>query len=82
MADKSKIEWTDATWTPITGCTKVSQGCKHCYAEGVAKRLWKGRPFEDVRFHTDRLAQPFRWRKPRSSSDDDVRADDGTRHRK
>ena len=65
MADKSKIEWTDATWNPITGCTKVSQGCKNCYAEGVAKRLWKGRPFEDVQVHANRLEQPFHWRKPR-----------------
>ncbi len=61
----SKIEWTDATWNPITGCTKVSAGCKHCYAETVAKRFWKGRPFGDVSFHPDRLEQPLRWRKPR-----------------
>ncbi len=39
MADKSAIEWTDATWNPTTGCTKVSQGCKHCYAETLARRL-------------------------------------------
>ena len=61
----SKIEWTDATWNPVTGCTKVSPGCAHCYAEDVAKRFWNGRPFEDVRFHEDRLSQPLHWRKPR-----------------
>ena len=59
------IEWTDATWSPVTGCTKVSPGCAHCYAEDVAKRFWKGRPFEDVRFHEDRLFKPLHWRKPR-----------------
>ena len=59
------IEWTDTTWNPTTGCTKVSPGCAHCYAEDVAKRFWKGRPFEDVKFHDDRLFQPLHWRKPR-----------------
>ncbi len=39
MANKSNIEWTEMTWNPVTGCTKVSQGCKHCYAERMAKRL-------------------------------------------
>jgi protein gp37 len=39
MSDKSKIEWTDATWNPVTGCTKVSAGCAHCYAETFAKRF-------------------------------------------
>ena len=63
--DNSPIEWTDATWSPITGCTKVSPGCAHCYAETVAKRLWRGRPFEDLRFHEDRLLQPLRWRRGR-----------------
>ena len=61
----TSIEWTDVTWSPVTGCTKVSPGCAHCYAEDLAKRFWKGRPFEDVRFHTERLGQPYRWRKPR-----------------
>ena len=59
------IEWTDETWNPVTGCTKVSPGCANCYAEDVAKRFWKGRPFEDVRFELDRIGQPLRWRKPR-----------------
>ena len=71
----SKIEWTDETWNPVTGCTKVSQGCKHCYAETIAKRMWATqyppngdgtpRKFTDVRCHPDRLDQPLRWRKPR-----------------
>ena len=59
------IQWTDETWNPVTGCTKVSPGCSRCYAEDVAKRFWKGRPFEDVRFHIDRIGQPLRWKKPR-----------------
>ena len=66
----SKIEWTDETWNPVTGCTKVSAGCKHCYAERMAKRLEgrfgypKKNPFE-VTLHPDRLDEPLRWRKPR-----------------
>lgn len=67
---KSKIAWTDETWNPVTGCTKTSAGCAHCYAQRMAKRL-KGRfgypadePFR-VTFHPDRLDQPMRWRKPR-----------------
>jgi len=65
MGDKSKIEWCDATWNPVTGCTKVSQGCKNCYAEGVANRFWGERKFTDVQCHEDRLDQPLRWKKPR-----------------
>lgn len=71
MADKTGIEWTDATWNPVTGCTKVSQGCKHCYAEREWPRLTKlvpayaGRDFADVRCHPERLDQPLRWQKPR-----------------
>lgn len=61
----TKIEWTDEVWNPVTGCTKVSAGCKHCYAERVAKRFWKDRKFTDVQFHPDRLDQPLHWRKPR-----------------
>ena len=70
--DKSKIEWTDATWNPVTGCTKVSNGCKHCYAERVWKRLagnphceYFKREFTNVKCHPDRLDQPLRWKKPR-----------------
>lgn len=72
MSDKSKIEWTDATWNPVTGCTKVSQGCKHCYAERDWQRLranrrsvYYGRDFTDVQCHPERLDHPLRWRKPR-----------------
>ena len=48
----------------MTGCAKVSPGCKNCYAAGVAKRFWGDRPFDDVEFHRDRLEQPYKWRKP------------------
>lgn len=62
---KSTIEWTDATWNPVTGCTKVSQGCKHCYAERLFPRTYPGRKFSNVQCHPERLDQPLRWRKPR-----------------
>ena len=65
MGDKSHIEWTDATWNPITGCDKVSQGCKFCYAERLFPKTYPGRTFTDVRFHEDRLDMPIHWRKPR-----------------
>lgn len=71
MSDKTGIEWTDATWNPVTGCSKVSAGCKHCYAEREWPRMTKlaqayaGRDFTDVRTHADRLDQPIRWKKPR-----------------
>ena len=58
------IEWTDKTWNPTTGCDKISPGCAHCYAEGVAKRFWGDRKFSDVQFHEDRLLQPLSWKKP------------------
>ena len=66
---QSKIEWTERVWNPVTGCTKVSQGCKNCYAERMAKRLAGrcGYPADDpfrVTIHSDRLAQPLHWRKP------------------
>lgn len=65
MSAKSAIEWTDATWNPVTGCTKVSHGCKHCYAEREWPRLqhlpaYTGRAFTDVRCHPERLDQPLR----------------------
>lgn len=65
----SKIEWTEQTWNPITGCTKVSPGCKHCYAETMAKRLHAmGAPGYDNGFKLsllpERLSQPLRRRKP------------------
>ena len=61
----TEIAWTDVTWNPATGCTKVSPGCAHCYAEAVAPRTFRGRPFTDVLFHPERLLQPLHWRKPR-----------------
>ena len=70
MADKTGIEWTDATWNPVTGCAKVSAGCKHCYAERNWGRLqhlpaYAGRAFTNVATHADRLDQPIRWAKRR-----------------
>lgn len=62
---KTTIEWATDVWNPVTGCTKVSQGCKHCYAEGIAKRFWGERKFSDVQIHEDRLQDPYHWRKPR-----------------
>jgi protein gp37 len=70
MADRSAIEWTEATWNPVTGCDKVSPGCAHCYAETFAER-WRGipgHPYEqgfDLRIWPQRLEQPFRWKRPR-----------------
>ena len=61
----TKIEWTDVTWNPVTGCTKVSAGCKHCYAERQFPRVYSPRRFGDVQCHPERLEQPLRWRKPR-----------------
>jgi protein gp37 len=70
MGDKSAIEWTDATWNPVTGCTAVSAGCDHCYAELLSYRLQKmgvakyQHGFE-VALHPEALAQPLRWKAPR-----------------
>jgi len=70
VGDKSAIEWTDATWNPVTGCSKVSPGCKNCYAERLAARLEAmGNPryrngFE-VTLHPDQLTLPLRWKGPR-----------------
>ena len=70
MSDRSGIEWTDASWNPVTGCTKVSPGCDHCYAETFAER-WRGTPghyYEngfDVQLRPEKLDQPLRWRRPR-----------------
>lgn len=65
----SKIEWTESTWNPLTGCTKVSPGCKHCYAERMAKRLQamgleKYRNGFTLTLHPKVLADPLRWEKP------------------
>jgi protein gp37 len=71
MSDNSKIEWTDATWNPLRGCTKISPGCKHCYAETFAERFRgvKGHPYEhgfDLRLVPEKLPEPFRWSGPRT----------------
>jgi len=70
MAINSSIEWTDATWNPIRGCTKISPGCAHCYAETFAERFRgvKGHPFEqgfDLRSVPEKLQDPLTWRKPK-----------------
>lgn len=70
MSERSSIEWTDATWNPVRGCTKVSPGCKHCYAETFAERFRgiRGHPFErgfDLRLVPEKIAEPLRWRSPR-----------------
>lgn len=62
---KTGIEWCDAAWNPVTGCSKVSPGCANCYAEGIARRFWGDRSFREVQFHPERLDHPLRWRKPR-----------------
>lgn len=70
MSAISTIEWTDATWNPVTGCTKISPGCKHCYAQVFAER-WRGIPghhYEqgfDLRLWPERLSLPLAWKKPR-----------------
>jgi protein gp37 len=69
MSDHSAIQWTDATWNPTTGCTKVSPGCANCYIERTPAFRIHGRKFvkgaTDLRLHPDRLEQPLHWRKPR-----------------
>ena len=71
MADRTAIEWTEATWNPVTGCTKVSPGCAHCYAATFAER-WRGipgHPYEqgfDMRLWPERLEHPLRWKRPRT----------------
>jgi len=77
MGDKSNIQWTDATWNPLRGCTRVSNGCRNCYAEKVAHRFsGPGRPYEGlttekgrwngtIKLVPEKLDQPLRWRRPR-----------------
>src|SRR5690606_21334656 len=67
---QTRIEWADAVWNPITGCTPISEGCENCYARRMAKRL-RGRygypkddPFK-VTLHPDKLSEPLKWKKPR-----------------
>src|SRR5213593_4314197 len=69
MSEHSKIEWTDTTWNPLRGCTKVSPGCKHCYAQTFAERFRgvPGNPYEqgfDVKLWPERLRLPLTWKKP------------------
>jgi protein gp37 len=69
MSSKTKIEWTDATWNPVRGCTKISPGCKHCYAAVFAERFRgvKGHPYErgfDLRLVPAKLLEPFSWTAP------------------
>ncbi len=70
MSQISAIEWTDSTWNPVTGCTKISPGCKNCYAETFAERFRgvRDHPYEqgfDLRFWPDRLLLPLRWTEPK-----------------
>src|SRR3972149_735218 len=69
VSEQSAIEWTDATWNPVTGCTKVSPGCANCYIERTPPFRMAGRRFVEgaipVLLHPERLDQPLRWRKPR-----------------
>jgi protein gp37 len=69
MSEHSGIEWTDATWNPVRGCTKITPGCDHCYAETFAERFRgvKGHPYEqgfDLRLVPEKLAEPLRWKTP------------------
>src|SRR5262245_35462685 len=70
MSENSTIEWTDATWNPVTGCTKISPGCAHCYAETFAERFRgvKKHPYEqgfDLKLWHERVELPLHWNKPR-----------------
>ncbi len=70
MSQHSEIEWTDATWNPVRGCTKITPGCAHCYAETFAERFRgvKGHPYEqgfDLRLVPEKLAEPLRWKTPK-----------------
>lgn len=65
MPGSTKIEWTEATWNPTSGCTKVSPGCDNCYAERITERFHGRGSFTEVTLHPERLETPLRWRKPR-----------------
>jgi len=70
MSIKSKIEWTNSTWNPVRGCTKVSEGCKNCYAETFAERFRgvPGHPYEqgfDLKLITKKIEDPLKWRRPK-----------------
>lgn len=71
MAEKSRIEWTESTWNPVTGCTKISEGCRHCYAERMARRLCAmgQKKYENcfkVTTHEECLGEPLKWKKPQT----------------
>jgi len=68
--NNTKIEWTDSTWNPVTGCTKISSGCAHCYAEKMASRLKSMRVEKycngfELTTHPETLTEPYSWKKPR-----------------
>ena len=70
MSDRSAIEWTDATWNPVTGCTEISPGCDHCYARAFAERFRgiEGHPYQqgfDLKLWPERLRLPLLWKQPR-----------------
>jgi protein gp37 len=70
MADGTAIEWTDATWNPVTGCTEITRGCDNCYAKRFSERFRgvPGHPFStgfDLTLRPERLDQPLKWRRPR-----------------
>ncbi len=69
MSSKTEIAWTDATWNPTSGCTRVSEGCRHCYIDRTPPFRMNGRKFVNgttgVQLHPDRLDQPLKWKKPR-----------------
>lgn len=71
MSANSTIEWTDATWNPVRGCTKISPGCKHCYAETFAERFRgvPGHPYEqgfDLKLIPEKIAEPLKWSTPKT----------------
>ena len=71
MATLSKIEWTETTWNPVTGCTKITRGCDNCYAERFAERFrgTPGHPYEpgfDLTLRPERISQPLSWKRPRT----------------
>ncbi len=72
MTERTTISWTDATWSPVTGCSKISEGCRYCYIELTPPMRMAGRKFVKgaipVQLHPDRLEQPLHWRKPRRVS--------------
>src|SRR4051794_12110814 len=72
-SEHSAIEWTESTWNPVTGCSKVSPGCAHCYAETLSRRFgWSRSPWtpanaaDNVLLHPERLGTPLKWRRPRT----------------